>query len=64
LWKKKNNSGWINHPSAPSAITIPAAKVGLQYQKSDTFKDDGEVTRGKYVRGFPELRTYGEEYKD
>jgi len=43
---------------------MAASKVGLQYQKSDAFKDDGEVTWCKYVCGFPEPRTDGEEYKD
>jgi len=43
---------------------MAASQVGLQYQKSDVFKDDGEVTGCKYVCGFPELRTYSVEYKD
>jgi len=30
----------------------------------NVFKDDGEVTWCKYVCGFPELRTYREEFKD
>jgi len=41
-----------------------ASKVGLQYQKSDAFNDDGEVTWSKYVCGFPEPRIYGEKYKE
>jgi len=40
------------------------SKVGLQYQKSDAFKDDSEITGYKYVCSFPELRIYSEEYKD
>jgi len=43
---------------------MTASKVGLQYPKSDAFKDDGEVTWCRYICGFPELRTYGKEYKD
>jgi len=43
---------------------MTASKVGLQYQKSDAFKDDSEVIWCGYVCGFPKLRTYGEEYKD
>jgi len=43
---------------------MAVSKVVLQYQKSDAFKEDGEVTWCKYLRGFPELRTHGEEYKD
>jgi len=43
---------------------MAASKVRLQYQTSDAFKDHGEVTLCKYVSGFPELRTYGEEYQD
>jgi len=62
--KRKNNAGAINHSRDPTAITMAASKVGLQYQKSDAFKDNGEVTWYKYVCGFPEPRTYGEEYKD
>jgi len=43
---------------------MAGSKVGLQYQKSDASKADGEVTWCKYVCSFPDPRTYGKEYKD
>ena len=64
MFKKKNNSGSINHLPTPTAITIGASKVGLQKQRSDALKDDGEGTWCKYVCCFPELKTYGEKYHD
>ena len=43
---------------------MAASKVGLQCQKFDALKDYGELTWYKYASGFPEPRTYGEEYKE
>jgi len=40
------------------------SKVRLQYPTSDALRDDGEITWCKYVCGFPEPRTYDEEYED
>jgi len=60
----KNNSVSINHRPARTAIPMAASKVGLQYQKSDTFNDDGEGSWCKYVCGFPEPRTYREKYQE
>jgi len=44
-------------------ITMAASKVGLSFEKSASFKNDGEVTGCKYVCGFPHPRTYSPEYK-
>ena len=42
---------------------MAASKVGLSFEKSASFKDDGDVTWCKHVCGFPHPRTYSSEYK-
>jgi len=42
---------------------MAASKVGLSFEKSASFKNDGDVTRYKHVCGFPHPRTYSPEYK-
>jgi len=42
---------------------MAASKVGLSFEKSASFKNDGDVTWCKHVCGFPHPRTYRPEYK-
>jgi len=42
---------------------MAASKVGLSFEKSASFKNDGDVTWCKHVCGFPHPRTYSPEYK-
>jgi len=42
---------------------MAASKVGLSFEKSASFKNDGDVTWCKHVCGFPHPRSYSPEYK-
>ena len=42
---------------------MAASKVGLSFEKSASFKNDGDVTWCQHVCGFPHPRTYSPEYK-
>jgi len=42
---------------------MAASKVGLSFEKSAAFRNDGDVTWCKHVCGFPHPRTYSPEYK-
>ena len=42
---------------------MAASNVGLIFEKWASFKNDGDVTWCKHVRGFPNPRTYSLENK-
>jgi len=41
---------------------MAASKVGLRFEKSGSFKNEGDVTLCKHVCGFPHPLTYSPEY--
>ena len=42
---------------------MAGSKVGLSFEKSASFKNDGDVTSCNHVCGFPHPRTYSPQYK-
>jgi len=51
--------------TTPTSITITMrpSKVGLSFEKSASFKNDGDVAWCKHVCGFPHPRSYCPEYE-